>query len=68
MKIFYFSLVCFSFFYFIFSAPISFSLCFQISPSGLFLKFFIKPLPSVVEKLLCVYIIYMYKKHILENL
>ena len=40
----------FHFFYFIFSAPISFSLCFPIFPF-LFFMFFIKPLPSIVEKL-----------------
>ena len=50
----------FHFFYFIFSAPISFSLCFPISLSlFFFLMFFIKHLSSIVEKLLCVYI-YMY--------
>ena len=45
----------FHFFYFIFSAPISFSLCFPISPS-LFLLFFLKFLSSIVEKLLYTYI------------
>ena len=45
----------FHFFYFIFSVPISFSLCFPISPSLLFFMFF-KPLSSVVEKFLYTYI------------
>ena len=49
-------------FYFIFSAPISFSLCFPISPSLLFffLMFFLKPLSSIVEKLLYTYIYIIY--------
>ena len=43
----------FHFFYFIFRAPISFSLCFLISPSLLFfLMWFLKLLSSIVEKLL----------------
>ena len=54
MRIFYFYLL-FHFFYFIFSAPISFSLYFLISPS-LFFMFFLKPLSSIVEKFLCAYI------------
>ena len=40
----------FHFSYFIFSALISFTLCFPIFPS-LFLIFFLKPLASIVEKL-----------------
>ena len=44
----------FHFFYFMISAPISFSLCFPISPS-LFFKFLSQALSSVVEKF-CVYI------------
>ena len=42
----------FHFFYFIFSAPISFSLCFPISLS---LMFFLKSLPNIVEKVLYKY-------------
>ena len=38
------------------SAPISFSLCFPISPCLLFFMFFLKPLSSIVEKLLYTYI------------
>ena len=49
----------FHFFYFIFSAPISFSLCSPVSPSLLFLMFFLKPLSGIVEKLLCV-CVYIY--------
>ena len=53
------------FFYFIFRAPISFNLCFPISPSLFFvvvvLMFFLKPLSRVVEKLLYTYI-YIYIK------
>ena len=45
----------FHFFYFIFSVPISSSLCSPISPSLFFLTFFLKPLSSVVEKLLYTY-------------
>ena len=57
----------FQFFCFIVSAPVSFSLCFPISPSLLLYMFFLKPLPSVVEKLLYTYIqiiciIYIYRK------
>ena len=49
----------FRFFYFIFSALISFSLCFPISPS---LFFFLKPLSSkVFAYLYVVYIIYIRK-------
>ena len=41
----------FHFFYFIFSRPTSFSLCFPISPSLIFLYiFFLKPFSSIVEK------------------
>ena len=47
---FYFYLVCFTF-------SISFSLCFPISPSLFFLMFFLKPLLSVVEKLLYRYML-----------
>ena len=55
--IFYFYLVCFTFSYFIFSSPISFSLFFPISPSLLFLlMFFVKTLSSIVEKLLYTYV------------
>ena len=43
----------FHFFYFIFSAPFSFSLCFPISQS--FFVFFLKPLWSVAENLLHTY-------------
>ena len=46
----------FQFLYFTFSAPISFSLCFPVSPSLLLFMFFWKPLPSVVQKLLYTYI------------
>ena len=49
----------FHFSYFIFSAPISFSLCFPISLSLLFLNFlifFLKPLSSVVEVFVYIYI------------
>ena len=46
----------FLFLYFIFSSPISFSLCFTISPSLLFFWYFFKPLSSVVKKLLYTYI------------
>ena len=46
----------FHFFYFLFSAPISFSLCFPVSPSLLilffFLLFFFKPLPSLCHAVL----------------
>jgi len=49
----------FHFFYFIFSAPISFSLCSPVSPSPFFsLMFFLEPLSSAVEKHL--YTIYKY--------
>ena len=34
------------------SAPISFRLCFPISPSPFLLMFFLKPLSSVVERFL----------------
>ena len=47
------------FFYFIFSAPISFSLCSPISPSPFFFLFFLKPLSSIVEKL-CIHIYVIY--------
>ena len=50
----------FHFFYFIFSAHISFSLCFPISQSLLFLMFFLKHLSSIVEKLLYTYIKIIY--------
>ena len=49
----------FHFSYFIFSAPISFSLCFPISLSLLFLNFlifFLKPLSSVVEVFVYIYV------------
>ena len=46
----------FHFFYFMFTAPISLRLCFPVSPSLLFLMFFLKPLSSVVEKLFYTYI------------
>ena len=47
----------FHFFYFIFSAPISFSSCSPISPSLLFFfMFFLKPLTGIVEKLLYTYV------------
>ena len=46
----------FHFFYFIFSAPISFSLCSAISPSLFFLMFFLKPLSSILAKLLYTYL------------
>ena len=47
----------FHFFYFIVSAPISFSLCFPVSPSHLlFWLFFLNFVSSVVEKLLYTYI------------
>ena len=46
----------FHFFYYIFSAPISFSLCSPTSPSLLFfLMFFLEPLLSIVEELLYTY-------------
>ena len=57
----------FHFFYFIFSAPISFSLCSLISPSFFFLMFFLKPLSSVVEKLLHTHT-HIFNIYILENL
>ena len=46
----------FRFFYFIVSAPISFSSCSPISPSLSLFMFFLKPLTSTVEKLLYTYI------------
>ena len=48
----------FHIFYFTFSAPISFSLCFPVSPPSLFffVMFFLKPLTSIVENLLYTYI------------
>ena len=57
--IFYFHLVCSPFFYFICRSPITFSLCFPISPSLFFGMFFLKPLSSVIEKLLHMYIIWI---------
>ena len=57
----------FHFFYITFSDPISFSLCFSISPS--FLLFFLKTFPSIIDRkavcvcvcvCVCVYI-YIYK-------
>ena len=54
------------FFYFIFRAPIS---LFHFSISSFFLKFFLKSLSSVVEKLFYTYIyINMHNVYILENL
>ena len=50
----------FHIFYFIFSALTLFSLCFLISPFLLLLLFSLKPLSSVVEKLLYTYICSMY--------
>ena len=52
---------------FIFSAPISFSSCFSISPSLLFFMFFLKPLSRIVKKLLYTYIWSMYIMYILEK-
>ena len=45
----------FHFFYYIFNAPVSFSLCSPTSPSLLFFSFFLKPLLSIVEELLYTY-------------
>ena len=60
----------FHFFYFIFSVPISFSLCSPVSLSlpFIFLMFFLKLLSSVVEKLLYTKNRSMYYMYILENL
>ena len=61
----------FHFFYFIFSAPISFSLCSPISPSPLLdLLVFLKPLSNIVEKLLHTYIkiCIIFNIYSLENL
>ena len=64
----------FHFFYFIFSAPISFSFCFQISPSLLlfFLCPFLKLLSSIVEQFSYTYIYIVFVGYIyislLENL
>jgi len=51
------------FFYFIFSTPISFSYVFQFFHLFFFLMFFLKPLSSVVEKLL--YTIYINNMYII---
>ena len=54
----------FHFFYFMFSAPISFSLCFPISPSLFLISF-----PSLIKcsrKVLCVYIYYSMHTYILH--
>ena len=56
----------FPFFNFIFSAPISFSLCFPIYPSSFML--FLKLLPSIVEKLLNIIFQKYFEYNILENL
>ena len=63
-------LVCnlFHFLYFIFSAPISFSLCFPISPPPLLFMLFLKLLSSIVEKLWYTYMQIISIICILENL
>ena len=53
-RIFYFYIISFTFFYFIFSTPISLSLCSPTSP--FFFMFFLKTLSSTVEKLLYTYV------------
>ena len=59
----------FHFFYFICSAPITFSLCFPISPSLFFFffrMFFLKPLSSIIEKLIYILYIYIYNIYFRE--
>ena len=62
-------LACYTSFYFISSAPISFSLFSNSSINSIFfLMFFLKPLLSIVEKLLIhMYIDTIYNTYILEN-
>ena len=62
--IFYFYLVCFTFFYFIFSVLISFSLCFPFSPSLFVFWCSFSNLLSIVEKLLYTYICDQARQHI----
>ena len=74
MMILYFDPICFTSFYFIFSAPNHLGYVFQFLHLFSFLMFFFKPLSSLVENLLYIYIytyIYinnMYNIYILENL
>ena len=58
----------FHFFYFIFSRPTSFSLFSNFSVSSFFNIFFLKPLSSIVEKLVYMYANIICIIYILENL
>ena len=63
MITFYFYLVCFAFSISYSEFPFHLALFSNFSISSFFFMFFLKPLSSIVEKLLCVYVC-IYKKHV----